>query len=352
LLHYNLLSSICINCLDSKQRDHINIMSDAFSLLALVVIIVLGLGLGATTTTDDFRIALSTPKPVFIGFASQYMFMPLVAYALAHIFNMKEEYAVGIILTGSSPGGTTSNIFTYWSKGNVALSITMSFFSNVAAFGMLPFLVFILIKTAYNADIQIPWSSIFVSLCLIIFPCLLGLSVRHNNTEFKMGGKFIWKWMEKLTTVFGIIFFIGALALGVVAYFDEIMGAPASLWISAILMEPCGAFFGYGVAYAVGIGRKDCRTIAIETGVQSFTLTMAIIALSFEGEERDDVLLFPLLYGTMYIVNSIWIVALLRYVVAPLDDDCDDQKSLTSEIDGDVDNQKEVEFSDMEGNDV
>lgn len=88
-------------------------------------------------------------------------------------------------------------------------------------------------------------------------------------------------------------------------------------------MEPCGAFFGYGAAYLVGIGRKDCRTIGIETGVQSFTLTIAIIALSFDGDERDDVLLFPLLYGTMYIINSIWIVALLRYVVAPYDTDED-----------------------------
>ena len=299
-------------------------MSDAFSYAALVVIIVLGLGLGATTTTDDFKKALSTPKPVCIGFASQYVFMPLVAFCLSHIFNMKEAFAVGVILTGSSPGGTTSNIFTYWSKGNVALSITMSFFSNLAAFAMLPFLIFILIKTAYSADIKIPWGSIFVSLCLIIFPCLFGLTVRHTNTEFKLCGKFIWQWMEILTTVFGIIFFVGALVLGLVAYYDDIANAPASLWVSAIIMEPCGAFFGYGAAYLTGINRKDCRTIALETGVQSFTLTMAIITLSFEGEERDDVLLFPLLYGVMYIVNSVWIVSLLRYVVAPMDDDKED----------------------------
>ena len=313
-------------------------MSDAFSYAALVVIIVLGLGLGATTTTDDFKRALATPKPVCIGFASQYVFMPLVAFSLAHIFNMKEAYAIGVILTGSSPGGTTSNIFTYWSKGNVALSITMSFFSNLAAFGTLPFLIFLLIKTAFTANIQIPWGSIFVSLCLIIFPCLFGLSVRHYNTELKLGSKFIWQWMEILTTVFGIIFFVGALVLGLVAYHKEISSAPLSLWISAIVMEPCGAFFGYGTAYLVGINRKDCRTIALETGVQSFTLTLAIITLSFDGEERDDALLFPLLYGTMYIVNSVWIVALLRYVVAPMDD------ITLIEKDDDADVQKEIEM--------
>ena len=324
-----------------------NNMSDAFSNAALAVIIVIGLGLGSTTTTDDFKKALSTPKPVWIGFASQYLFMPLVAFSLAHIFSMKEEYAVGIILTGSSPGGTTSNIFTYWSKGNVALSITMSFFSNVAAFAMLPILILILIKTFLSANIVIPWASIFIGLCLIIFPCLIGLTIRHNNTEYKLGGQFIWEWMEKLTTIFGILFFIAALVLGVVTYFDEITGAPAALWVSAILMEPCGAFFGYGAAYLVGIGRKDCRTIAIETGVQSFTLTIAIIALSFEGDERDDVLLFPLLYGTMYIINSIWIVALLRYVVAPMDEDADeeDKEDIANKVEeGEGKGKQEVEI--------
>jgi predicted Na+-dependent transporter len=111
-------------------------MVDAFGLLAMLLIIVIGLGLGATTTKDDFKKALSKPKAVGIGFSSQYIFMPMLAFTLAHIFSLKEAFAIGVILTGSSPGGTTSNIFTYWSKGDVALSITMSFFSNLAAFFM------------------------------------------------------------------------------------------------------------------------------------------------------------------------------------------------------------------------
>mmetsp|Transcript_1757 Transcript_1757/g.2755 ORF Transcript_1757/g.2755 Transcript_1757/m.2755 type:complete len:343 (+) Transcript_1757:68-1096(+) len=291
-----------------------------FSVFALLLIIVIGLGLGATTTADDFKSALRKPKAVIIGFASQYIFMPLVAFALSHIFNMREEYAIGLILTGASPGGTTSNIFTYWSKGNVALSITMSFFSNVAAFGMLPFLIFVLIKTAYNSSIVIPWGNIFTSLVLIIVPCLIGLSVRHYNKSYKLFGKFLWEWMEKLTTIFGVLFFVGALVFGLITYYADMASAPLSLWVCAIIMEPCGALFGYGSGHILGLNRKDCRTIALETGVQSFTLTLAIIALSFEGEERDRVILFPLLYGMMYIVNSVWIILFLRLIVAPHDE--------------------------------
>jgi BASS family bile acid:Na+ symporter len=60
--------------------------------------------------------------------------MPLFAFALCKAFSLKEAYAVGVILVGSCPGGATSNIFTYWSKGNVALSIVMSIFSNIGTY--------------------------------------------------------------------------------------------------------------------------------------------------------------------------------------------------------------------------
>ena len=302
-------------------------MVDAFGLLAMILIIVIGLGLGATTTYDDFKQAISKPKAVGIGFSSQYCFMPLLSFALAHAFGLKEAFAIGCILVGSSPGGTTSNIFTYWSKGDVALSITMSFFSNVAAFFMLPFLIFLLIKTALDASIKIPWANIFISLLLIVGPCLIGLSVRHYNTETKVFNKFIWQWMELLTTIFGVIFFVGALAVGLLVYWNDLKSAPWAMWVIAIIMEPAGACFGYFFSLLVDLSRKDARTIGIETGVQSFTLTIAIITLSFEGDERDDVLLFPILYGVMYIINSGWIILFLRLYLSKYDDvDADPQK--------------------------
>jgi bile acid transporter len=295
-------------------------MVDAFTLFAILLIVIIGLGLGATTTYDDFRMALSKPKAIGIGFTSQYCFMPLLAFALSQIFTLKESFAIGVILVGASPGGTTSNIFTYWGKGDLALSITMSFFSNCAAFFMLPLLILLLIKTALGASIQIPWANIFISLLLIVVPCLLGLSVRHYNTETKMFGKLIWEWMELLTTVVGFIFFLAALVSVLYIYHEDLRNAPWEMWLIASIMEPAGALFGYFFAKWVKLSRKDARTIGIETGVQSFTLTIAIITLSFDGDERDDALLFPILYGVMYIVNSVWIILFLRYYLAPLDE--------------------------------
>lgn len=299
---------------------------DIFGLLAMLLIIIIGLGLGATTTKDDFKSALSKPKAIGIGFSSQYCFMPLLSFALAHIFSLKEAFAIGCILVGSSPGGTTSNIFTYWSNGDVALSITMSFFSNVAAFFMLPLLILLLIKTALDASIDIPWANIFISLLLIVGPCLIGLYIRHFNIETKVFDKFLWEWLEVFTTIFGVIFFIGALIAALIVYWEDLKTAPWELWVIAIIMEPAGALFGYFFSTAVKLSRKDARTIGIETGVQSFTLTIAIITLSFDGDERDEVLLFPILYGVMYIVNSVWIILFLKYYVATFDEPDADPK--------------------------
>jgi predicted Na+-dependent transporter len=211
-------------------------------------------------------------------------------------------------------------MFTYWTHGNVALSITMSFFSTLAAMGMLPFLIFVLIKTAINAQIEIPWDTIVVSLILILIPCGVGLVTRYYNTKRKIGGKFIWQWLELIASVIGLVFLLSALVFYLITSGKEMITAPASLWISAILMEPLGALFGYVSAMYLGLNRKDCRTIGLETGVQNVTLTIAIVALSFEGKQRDEVMLFPLLYGLWYIINSTWLVLFLRLYVAPMDD--------------------------------
>merc|ERR1712232_1543770 len=97
------------------------------------------------------------PKAVGIGFASQYLFMPLSSYILTQVFQVSSEIAVGAVLIGCSPGGTTSNIFTYWSDGDVALSITMSFLSNVAAFVFMPIWILILVVKALGSEAELDW---------------------------------------------------------------------------------------------------------------------------------------------------------------------------------------------------
>mmetsp|Transcript_26921 Transcript_26921/g.60190 ORF Transcript_26921/g.60190 Transcript_26921/m.60190 type:complete len:329 (-) Transcript_26921:227-1213(-) len=318
----------------------------AFTVLSVGCLFVVGLGLGAASTVDDFKAAAQKPKAVGIGFASQYVFMPVFAFLLCSIFQVEDFIAIGTVLVGASPGGTTSNIFTYWSKGDVALSITMSLLSTLAAFGLMPLWIYILVVVAFDSDAKIPWLNIIVSLLLIIIPTLFGLSVRYYNTEFKFCGKFIWQWIELGTSVFGAIFLIAALVFSLIIYEDIFASTPWSVWVMALLMQPTGCAFGYFVAKAMGLPHKDQRTISLETGVQSFTLTIAVIALTFTGDELEKALMFPLAYGLLYFGNSAGIVAFYRWYLAPMDkvaptDKDDEENAAAGNATGDLAVEKE-----------
>jgi BASS family bile acid:Na+ symporter len=305
---------------------------DAFGILSIFFLAIIGLGMGAITTRDDFNVALSTKAAPLIGFFSQYIFMPLFAFALCKAFRLKEAYAIGVILVGSCPGGATSNIFTYWGKGNVALSIVMSIFSNVAAFGMMPLLIYVLINKGYSSDnFSMPWDAVFISLVLVVVPLFIGLAVREYD-HTTIGGYLIWEWLESITSKISIVFFVAALSLGIYAYAPSLYNAPPSLWIIAVLMEPAGAAFGFIAATFAGVSFKDRRTIGIETGVQSFTLAIAIVSFSYSGDFHDDAVLFPVMYGIMYLANSFWIVLVLRYVITPYDGEAEEVKEHGFEV--------------------
>ncbi len=112
-----------------------------------VLLIVLMMGLGSTLTLANFREILRRPKGPLIGLASQFGWMPLVAFALATLLELPDAMAISLIVVGCTPGGTTSNLFTYYAKADVALSVSMTAISSVAALVMMP-----LTLTLYSAD--------------------------------------------------------------------------------------------------------------------------------------------------------------------------------------------------------
>lgn len=289
--------------------------ADLLQAISLSFLFVVGLGLGASTTLDDFKKAFQTPKAVAIGFLSQYLFMPIASFLLALAFQVRKEIAVGAVLIGCSPGGTTSNLFTYWSKGDVALSITMSFMSTVAAFALMPFWIWVLVKEALGSGAEVVWVNLFISLLLIIIPTCLGLAVRKYNTERKIGNKFIWKWIEIAASVLGVAFMIAAVILSFVAYGKDLSDTGYKVWIMCIILQPLGCAFGYFVSKLLGMSCKHRRTISLETGVQNFSLTIAVIQLSFKSDEdtMGYVLMIPIAYGLLYLFWSPIIVLLFRH---------------------------------------
>eukprot|EP00041_Stephanoeca_diplocostata_P013225 m.231156 g.231156 ORF g.231156 m.231156 type:complete len:200 (-) comp19265_c0_seq2:1148-1747(-) len=118
--------------------------------LSAPVIFFISLALGCTLSRDDVHAVAHQKRAVLIGWVSQFGFMPLITYAIARIFDYNALLAIGCILCGCAPGGTTSNVFTYWSRGNVALSIVMSIASTVCAFFMVPLCILIYVESTVS----------------------------------------------------------------------------------------------------------------------------------------------------------------------------------------------------------
>eukprot|EP01006_Ploeotia_vitrea_P044408 TRINITY_DN66830_c13_g11_i1.p1 TRINITY_DN66830_c13_g11~~TRINITY_DN66830_c13_g11_i1.p1 ORF type:complete len:383 (-),score=204.01 TRINITY_DN66830_c13_g11_i1:120-1268(-) len=290
-------------------------MVDVLVVALMLMIMTVGLGLGATLTVADFKLALKQPKAVGVGWLCQFGIMPLIAFSYAKMFGVDDRFAIGMVLTGSAPGGTTSNLMSYWVKGNVALSITMSAASLTCALFMMPLLILIYIESSFTSkeDLEIPYVNIVGTLLLLIVPTFLGMGIKARND--------VWaKRLEKVGSVLGAVFLVAALVIGLVQNSD-LLDQPFSTWFMAVSLQIFGCFFGYVIATLVGMNRPDARTISLETGVQNSTLIIAMIGISFQDDTqlRDDVWLFPLMYSLCYVVNSIWITLFMRHVLAPRD---------------------------------
>ena len=156
---------------------------DMLSVLASTYIAFVALAMGCAFPVSDFLVVFRTKfKGVLIGFCSQFFFMPLMSYLTALALDLPHNYAIGLVLTGMAPGGSTSNLFTFLVGGNVALSIAMSFLSTVCEIFMLPILWVVYISSTFtDKGVDVPILDIFLASLLILIPVALGGVIRAAN---------------------------------------------------------------------------------------------------------------------------------------------------------------------------
>ena len=133
-------------------------------------------GMGLTLKPEDFKVVFSRPKDVVIGCIAQFTLMPFLAWALTQLFHLPTELAIGVILVGTCPGGTSSNVMTYLSKGDVALSVGMTAVSTVLA----PFLTPLLTLLYAGQRVDVNPVNMFLSIVkVVLVPIALGFVVNH-----------------------------------------------------------------------------------------------------------------------------------------------------------------------------
>jgi BASS family bile acid:Na+ symporter len=271
-------------------------LTDTETRLLGVMMMVIMLGMGASLTFKDFAIALRKPQGILVGLLCQYGLMPLIAFGLATALALPPAYAVGLILMGCMPGGTTSNIFTYFGKGVLSLSILMTLCSTLVAAVMVP-LTLALYSQGVEGEWQIPRGNIVQVLVVLLVPTVLGIALRRLNAN--VGA--VIEMIGGLLGVFVILFLIGS---WVPRNWQLLLDTGFPVYTASIGLGLAGMALGYGLARLCRQDTRRARTIAMETGIQNGPLGVLIVVLTFTDQRQQEVLLIPVLYSLFIVLTS------------------------------------------------
>ena len=218
-----------------------------------------------------FSGVFSRPRDVLIGCTAQFVVMPLLAFALGKIFGLGDELLVGVVLVGTCPGGTSSNVITYLSKGDTALSVGMTSINTMLAPFLTPALTWLYLRTSVSVDIKAMFLSIIQ---VVVVPIGLGLLIN----------RLFGKQTRKITDVLPLIS-VTAICLIVAAVVshnsEKILSTGLVLFAVVILHNLLGYLCGYlvGVLFRMDLPRK--KAVAIEIGMQNSGLATTLAGSAF-----------------------------------------------------------------------
>ena len=228
-------------------------------------------GMGLTWKLKDFKIVFSRPKDVVIGCLAQFTVMPLLAWALAKVFQLDEALALGVVLVGCCPGGTASNVITYLAKGDLALSVGMTGVSTLLAPFLTPLLTWGLAGKSIHVDVASMFLSIF---CVVILPIVIGLLV-----------KWLWpKFTEQATDylpAFSSVAIAFIVAIIIAANADKLLAGGLLIVAVVMLHNICGLSLGYLIGRLLRLSDPKKRAISIEVGMQNSGLASSLATIHF-----------------------------------------------------------------------
>lgn len=259
--------------------------------LILPLLQIIMFGMGTTMSYDDFIGVIKMPKAVIIGLVCQFTIMPFLGFTIANVFDFPPEIAAGIILIGSSPSGLASNVMSYIAKANVALSITITSFATLLA----PIMTPLLMKFLGGQFIEVEFWSMFVDIFkIIIIPVGIGFLL---NKILKEKGE----WLQKVLPVISMAG-IALIIVVITAAGQKSLQTVGFTLILATLIHNIGGFIlGYWGARLFKLPEQDCRTVAIEVGLQNAGLASG---LAKTMGKLATVGLAPALFGPIMNING------------------------------------------------
>ena len=228
-------------------------------------------GMGLTLKASDFKIVFSHPKDVVVGCLAQFTIMPILAFILTKLFRLSPDLAIGVILVGTCPGGTSSNVMTYLAKGDVALSVGMTSVSTILAPFLTPLLTYLFAGQTVDVNIM----SMFMSIIkVVIIPIALGVVINRLFSAFT----------EKLVKVLPLVSVSAIMAIVaavVSANSSKIMTSGLLIVAVVILHNVCGYGLGFLIGKVLKLDMAKCKAVAIEVGMQNSGLATSLAGTHF-----------------------------------------------------------------------
>ena len=273
------------------------------NILNLLLSIVL-FTMGTTLKVDNFVNVFKNPRGIAAGISAQYIVMPILAFGLASAFSLDAALTAGLVLVGTVPGGTASDVITFLAKGDVALSVSLTAVSTLLSPILTPLITFVLIGNhiAFN-----PVNMFLSIIQIVLVPISLGLILNYKFPVFCANLK------EYLPGISAIV--VCVIVGGVIgANKQAILTSSFVIMIIIIIQYFLAMFLGFGLGYLLGMDKKQIKTIAIELAFQNSGLSTGLAKTHFPNLAQATV---P---GALYSVWQNFAGSILAYFLKKFND--------------------------------
>lgn len=300
--------------LAAETANEATVVNEFEQTLLRVFILIIMFGLGAGLTPKDFTLALRRPWGLAVGWVAQFGIMPLTAYVLIVAvlipFSPPEGVlfiALGALIMGAVPAGTTSNLFTYFSKGNVALSVTMTVNSTLWAFIMTPLALWGYSNLlGLDESLSVPPGELATVIVGLIIPVGIGMLIRKLSAN-------IGSMIELVGSIFGLLFIPFLIAVWVPRNWQLLLDTQWPTYVVAIGLGAVGMTAAYFMSKMLRLHPANARTIALEAGINNGPLAIAVIvAVYIDNPGLDQILLIPALYSLFIVLLSTVVTLIFR----------------------------------------
>ena len=262
-------------------------------------------GMGMTLTPKDFREVVIAPRGTFFGLLAQILLLPIIALGVALGLDLSPALAVGLIVIAACPGGTTSNLFVYLGRGDVALSIVLTVLASLITIVTLPAFTGWAQERFQDADkvLELPVLRTIITLFVIILlPVAIGMTLRHFRQDWAVKG-------EKLVSVFGLLVLVAVIVMLLVDLGGEALVLLRQGGAAVILLNLIGLGLGLFGGRLIGLSRPQAFTVAIELGIKNGTLGLMVTLTLLQS---DAMSVPAAVYGVMMFLFGFLMIGYAR----------------------------------------